>query len=465
MEKGRSAKLEFIIDMLKTYSLPNGTHIATYHLPNLKSIHLRISTKGGSIVESAEDSGLAHFMEHMLVQGIPSYPTAEEFSRYIEGLAGNYGAYTEKLSVSFNITLPASHIEDAVRIANEVFFHPLFREEAVEKERNAVIDEIRQRRDSHWYKISEFFLKSRFAKNHPLLRDGGGELDIIKRLTTADFKRYWHEYFHPNNTYILITGAFESDKLEKLLHKYFAPNPNGRYFAGFPEMTNRDLLKKNVAIRTDKKLSTCYVDLTLPAIEMMAPVDLRVKQNVALVILGQLRNSRLFKLLRYQKGLVYDARAGGVSYPGLGYASASMEVGCENIDEALVLMVSELKNFMTNGPTKEELDFAKNYLTSQWDMAFDHPSSIASWVEGHLLWDDKILLPDDYARLIKGITAEDIVEMIGKHWDFTKTILTIQGPLASSKEKKEEYMSLISTLTEPIQKNVRILSNPVSSYL
>ena len=188
--------------MLRTFTLPNGTHIATYNLPNLKSIHLRISTKGGSIVESRKDNGLAHFMEHMLVQGIPSYPTAEEFARFIEGLAGNYGAFTEKLSVSFNITLPASHVEDAVRIANEVFFHPLFREDAVEKERHAVIDEIRQRRDSHWYKISKFFLDSRFEKNHPLLLDGGGEIDVIQSLTTDDFRKYWHEYSHPNKTYI-----------------------------------------------------------------------------------------------------------------------------------------------------------------------------------------------------------------------------------------------------------------------
>lgn len=404
-------------------------------------------------------------MEHMLVQGIPSYPTAEDFSRYIEGLAGNYGAFTEKLSVSFNITLPTSHIEDAVRIANEVFFHPLFREDAVEKERHAVIDEIRQRKDSHWYKISNFFLESRFRKDHPLLLDGGGDIDVIERLTTKDFREYWLEYFHPNNTYILITGAFNADHLEGLLTKYFAPNPNGRYFEGFPQMSNSDLVKKKVAIRTDKKLSTCYVDLTFPALEMMAPLQERIKQNLALVILGQLRNSRLFRLLRYQKGLVYDVRAGGASYPGIGYASASMEVGCEYIDEALRLMVDEVRLFAETGPTTEELDFAKNYLTSQWDMAFDHPSSIASWVEGHLLWDEKIILPDDYAHLIKDITSTDIVELMEKSWDFSKTILTVQGPIAATKEKKDEYMTLINTLQKPEQKNVRIPSTPMSSFL
>jgi len=72
--------------MLNTLTLPNGLKVATYNLPSLKSIHLRISVKGGSLVENPDNNGVAHFMEHMLVQGIPSYETAEIFSRFIEGL-------------------------------------------------------------------------------------------------------------------------------------------------------------------------------------------------------------------------------------------------------------------------------------------------------------------------------------------------------------------------------------------
>jgi predicted Zn-dependent peptidase len=432
--------------MLNTFTLHNGTRVATYSLPSLKSIHVRVSVKGGSIVESKSDNGVAHFMEHMLVQGIPSYPTAEAFSRYIEGLAGNYGAFTERLLVGFTITVPATHVDEAIRIAGEVFYEPLFDPEAIEKERIAIIDEVLQRKDSHLHKISKYFLSSRFRKNHPLLLDGGGSVNILKRLKRVDLIEYWQKYFFPENTYIHISGNFSDDTLRFALDKYFGMRqPTGRT-AEFPTLHKDDFDDRRISIRRDTTLSTCYVDLTFPSLGLCDELLTRLKQNLALVILGQLRNSRLFRLLRYQRGLVYDVRAGSNSYPGLGYAYISLEAGKPYLDEALSLIIDETASFVANGPSEEELAFAKNYLTSQWLMTFDHPSSIAGWVESHLLWDEKGLLPEDYALLIKDITVADLVAFMAQYWDFSKMNLNIQGPLANSTSTHRKYAQILSKL-------------------
>jgi predicted Zn-dependent peptidase len=145
---------------------------------------------------------------------------------------------------------------------------------------------------------------------------------------------------------------------------------------------------------------------------------------------------------------VYDVRAGNSTYPGLGYAYASLEVGSEYLDEAVESVIDELASFTQYGPTQEELQFAKNYLTNQWPMAFDHPTSIASWVENHLLWDDKILLPEDYASLIEDITAEDVVEMIRTHWDFRNLSLIIQGPVKNTASSVEKFTLLTERLLQ-----------------
>ena len=434
--------------MLNTYTLTNGVKVATYKLPSLKSIHLRASIKGGSIVERKNNSGVAHFMEHMLVQGTPSHPNAESFSRYIESMAGNYGAFTERLVVSFYLTVPATNVDDAVRIGDEVFFDPIFDQSAIERERIAIIDEVSQRRDSHLYKISQYFLSSRFRRHHPLILDGGGTINTLKKLTRDDLIGYWKKYFYPENTYIHVSGNFSDELLKFSLEKYFGSRKPSRKVTAFPAMSNTDFASEQVSIRTDAKLSTCYVDLTFPSIGMCDDLLLRIKQNLALVILGQLRNSRLFRLLRYQKGLVYDVRAGTSSYPGLGYVYVSLEVGKDYLDHALSLIVNEINTFITNGPSEEELIFAKNYLTSQWLMAFDHPSSIAGWVESHLLWDDKILLPEDYAKIIQTITADDVVALMAEKWDFNKVHLSMQGPISNSAAKKLSYSQMLSKLTK-----------------
>ncbi len=431
--------------MLKHFKLKNGLNVATYKLPNLRSVHLQMAVKGGSLVETPENNGVAHFMEHMLVQGIPSYPNVEEFSGYIERLAGSYGAFTDSLNVGFTITVPNTHIEDAVKIASEVFFEPLFVEEAIDKERRVIVEEITQRMDSHWYKINNYFRKTRFGETHPLTLNPGGTVEVIEKLTREDLMNYWKEYFVPKNTWLIVTGNFEFDQLEKLLNDYFGKYDNPAEFSGFPKMGNSDFSKRQIALRHDAGLSTNYVDLAFPSMSLEHPLEERIRENLALIVLGGLRNSRLFKLLRYQRGLVYHVSCGASLWPGLGYIYASCEVSSANLDEVVSLLTQQISTFMTNGPTVEELEFVKHYLSNQWMMAFDHPSAIAGWIENDLLWNDQIRLPEDYVDMIKDITVDDLRELMQKHWDLKRLNVTIQGAVkdnAATLKHIEEFVKL-----------------------
>ena len=192
--------------MLSTFTLSNGIRVVTYTMSSLRSVHLQLSVKGGSLVENSKNNGVAHYMEHMLVQGIPSLPNVLQMSTFIEGLAGKYNAYTSQLAVSYSMTVPFSATEDAIKIASEVFFEPLFPEESLEKERRAVINEIKQDMDSRWFKFNEFFKDIRFTKKSSLKRKISGTIDIVEKLTKEDLLSYWHEYFSPSNTYLFLIG-------------------------------------------------------------------------------------------------------------------------------------------------------------------------------------------------------------------------------------------------------------------
>ncbi len=429
--------------MLKTFTLKNGIHVATYNLPNLKSVHLRLATKGGMLTQKQD--GAAHLMEHMLVQGIPFLPTAEEFSSYIESLAGTYGAYTQQLQVGFEITVPAPYLDIAVEISAQTFFEPLFKPEALEKERQVVVTEIKQRLDSKWHKIGEFFQQSRFKKGSIMTRELGGTVEELERLTLKDLKDLWEKYFVPKNTYLIVVGNFSELKLKELLQKHFDKYTSKDPFLGFPKISKSDFSSEEISIRHDKTLQSNYLDLTFPGVTLLDN-DLRMKQSLALTTLGRLRNSRLYRLLRYNKGLVYDVRAGSSLLPGLGYVFVSSEVSKEHLWEVAGLIVAEVADFVKNGPLTEEIEFSKNFLINQWLMAFDHPSSIASWLEGELLWEDKIRLPEEIVSEVREIKAKDVWEMMQNNWDFSKLNLTVQGPLGKTPETVRKFTELIERL-------------------
>lgn len=435
--------------MLTTFKLKNGIKVACFNIDSLKSVHLEAIVKAGGIFETKNNNGVAHFMEHMLVQGTPSLPNAEIFSSHIESLAGTYGAHTDLLTVNFEITLPKTELESATRITSEVMFEPIFAEEAIEKERIAVINEINQRVDSHWYKLNEYYRQVRFKKNHPLSIDVGGDLKVINKLRREDLVEFWKKYFVPENLHLLIVGNFNLKTLKKLLNNYFGKNNSKSKFPGFPKLSNSDFSASNVFIRNDNTLSSCYIDLNFPSIDLDAKKETSLKQSMLLVILGRLRNSRLFKLLRYQKGLVYGVSSSSMAIPGMGAVYINSETTPEKLEEVITLITKEIENFIKFGITEDELKFAKHFLENQWLMSFDHPSSIAGWIESDFLWKDKIGLPEDYAKDIAKLDTNDLLNMMQKNWDFSKLNLILQGPIEDTKENKEKFERIIGGLSNP----------------
>lgn len=432
--------------MVQNFTLSNGLQVVTYSIPSLRSMHLRMSVKGGSIVETPQNNGLAHFMEHMLVQGIPSFPNVQSLSSYIEGLAGNYNAFTSQLTVSFVITVPFSHTNDAMRIASEVFFEPLFPEDAIEKERRAVLNEIKQDMDSRWYRFQEFFRKNRFQPTSPLNIKTVGTPSVVETLTRDDLYAYWKKYFTPKNTYLFLIGNLPEKETRTMLEQYFGKYSSPTEFSGFPQLDNSHLKNRNVFIRKDKNLQVNYLDITIPAVTMTDSLLLRIKQDIALIILGRLRTSRLFQLLRYERGLVYSVSANDAQWPGTGYIYLSSEVSNEHMDEVFDLMMKELVVFRENGPLEKELAFTKHYLANSWLMSFDNPSSIADWISGEFLWKEKILMPEDYIKLLDEITVKDLVDVMKTHWDMKKMQVSIQGPLKNAKEYQQIFLERIKAL-------------------
>ncbi len=432
--------------MLQTFTLKNGLKVATYSIPQMRSVYLSQAVKAGSIFDTDKTSGTAHFMEHILVEGTPSFPNVEALSNFIESLAGNYNAYTYTQFIKFSLNAPVTHLEDILKIGSEVFFQPLFPSDSIERERGAIIEEIRQRQDATWYKNLKFFSKNRYKKNHPMLLDGGGTEESVKKIQKEDLVNYWSRFFHPKNTYLILVGGFKDAQAKNLLEKYFSKFDSKKSFESYPNFTNNDLSPRKVAIRHDPEFKTCYVDLSWPSITDESSWEEQVPQTLIRTIMGRLRRSRLFNLLRQKRGLVYDVSFGSSSYQKFGFCYISTQTASEKLEEVVELITKELKGFYEEGPTQEELSFAKNYLNNSTLMQFDHPSAISSWIEADLMWEDKIYLPEEYVKVVEKVTKEQIVAFMKKYWDFGKLNLVIQGPIASSKENINKFAGLIKPL-------------------
>lgn len=432
--------------MLKTFKLKNGINVAVYNIPAIKSLYVSFTIKGGSIYDTPETVGVAHFMEHLICQGIPSLPDVEIFSDYIEKLAGFYNASTGIDSIEFHINLPGRYVEDALKISSEVMFAPLFKQESIDKERKAILEELLRRKDTLEYKNFLFFRKTRYKDGHPFLLDTVGDVETISKISKKDIVGFWEKLFAPKNLHIAVVGNVDIQQVKKLLKKYFEIYKNKSDIPVFPKMSNSDLTDWSVSIRNDNDLKTCYLDLSFASIGEEASLKQKMVQSIIRTMMGGLDSSRLHRLLRQKKGLVYNISFSPITYIDFGYCTVRSQAVIENLDEVLTLIAQEIKSFYKSGPTKEELEISKNYRINRILMAFDNPSNIASWIEDDLLWSDKVYLPEEIAKIIESVTYEDIMDFMKKHWDFGKLNLVLQGPLKDTNENKKKYEKIVSIL-------------------
>lgn len=433
-------------NMFQTFTLRNGLKVATFSIPQMRSISLNMEVKSGSLFDTPATNGIAHYMEHLLVQGIPFLPDVTAFSNYIEGFAGSYGASTGSEGIDFNMHGPVGKIDDILRISSEVFFQPLFPPDAIERERGAIKEEIRARQDELGFKLSKFYRQARYRKGHPVLLDIGGEISAVESLTRADLLKFWARFFTPANTHLVMVGGFNNSEAKKLIKQYFGNYEKGPAFIGYPKLTNSDYTPRSISINYDSKLKSCYVDLSFASLIGESAIEDRVSQAMIGNILGRLRSSRLYKLLRQQKGLVYTVGAGQSSYRTFGNFYVTTEVTKDKLDEVLDLIIKELVGMYLHGPTTEELEFAKNYSINKTLMSWDHPSNIAGWIMSDLMWEDKNETPEEHVKIVQKVTVEDTIKLMRKHWDFKKLIMVIQGPVQNSKANRDKFAKMLDDL-------------------
>jgi predicted Zn-dependent peptidase len=413
--------------------LENGARFILYFNPDLEGIYLRASIKAGYLNDPKEKLGLAHLLEHILGEGTKSFPSAEILASYIEERAGRYNLTTSRAEISFNISLPKKYLEDALKISKEIFFDPLFNN--FEKEKQIVIQEIKDRMASYGYELTLFELKSRFKETSPFFYSFILDPEKVAKIDLQDIISFWETYFAPNNFCLALEGNFDIKEIEKLIKTYY----ENLVPKNIPEIVLKDspFLNNPFSFRIDPRLKITYVEISLPIKLRKEDFEDWNKLDIVSNILTSLRTSRLFKILRKEKGLVYSIRMRDdlfeYNYP---YVYLGFEAELKNVLEILKIIKKVIFDFIHNGPTDDELERAKNYIIENSKLLKDEPQKVIGGLMFFLLHHERIFTLDDYAEVIKKTQKEDILEIL-KKLDFELFNICLQSPQEDEKILKE----------------------------
>src|SRR5205809_7437946 len=162
--------------------LDTGLRLITETMPHVRSVSLGVWLTRGSRHETADRSGIAHFVEHMLFKGTGTR-TAEDIAQAIDSIGGQLDAFTAKEYASYYIKVLDEHLPLAIDILSDIVRNPAFSPEDVEREKKVVLEEIKMVEDPPDDLVHELFTQG-FWENHALGRPILGTRETVESFNT-----------------------------------------------------------------------------------------------------------------------------------------------------------------------------------------------------------------------------------------------------------------------------------------
>lgn len=228
---------------------------------------LMMHVRSGSLNETDNQRGLAHFLEHMCFNGTENFPPGKLIP-YFESIGMEFGAdlnaFTSFDQTSYMLFTPdtsSEQIGKALMVLSDYAFRATLLEEEIDKERGIVLEEARsgknafQRiRDKLW---PELFEGSRFARRLPI-----GDETVIATAGRDEFVDYYKTWYRPENITVLVVGDTKSDEVVPLIDKWFGGHKHDA--PARPQMRSefKPFTKERALVATDPEMSLCRVQMT-----------------------------------------------------------------------------------------------------------------------------------------------------------------------------------------------------------
>src|SRR5580765_6815671 len=164
--------------------LPNGITLLTEAMPHVRSAAVGVWLKRGSRHETPAQTGISHFIEHMVFKGTSKRP-AEVIAAEVDSIGGHMDAFTAKEYASFHLKVLDDHLPLAVDILGEIVDNPLFDPAEMAKEKKVIFEEIKMVEDTPDDLVMELFTQA-FWPDHPLGRPILGTKKSVGSFTRAN---------------------------------------------------------------------------------------------------------------------------------------------------------------------------------------------------------------------------------------------------------------------------------------
>ncbi len=206
--------------------LLNGLKVVIISDPDTDKSACAMNVSIGSLCDPIEYQGMAHFLEHMLFMGTEKYPDENKFGEFINENSGSTNAFTDFDSTNYYFDISNESFDKAIDIFAQFFIHPIFKENSVEREMNAVDSEFKKNlRDDGWRSTELIYSES--VKKSPFSKFSTGNNLTLKKPGVRQALIQFHKtYYSAHLMYLCVLNKKSIDELNKIVEDVFGKIPS-----------------------------------------------------------------------------------------------------------------------------------------------------------------------------------------------------------------------------------------------
>ena len=415
-----------LYDGVRVETLPNGLRVFLKPVPGSPVVTTMVAYKVGSADEELDQTGLSHYLEHLMFKGTATLKPGD-IDRRTQRDGGHNNAFTTEDMTVYHFDFAADRWAAALEIeADRMRNLRIDAAHEFEQEKGAVISELDGNEDQPWDLENKLILPLLHGPaapyGHPII----GEKAHVRAATAAVIKKHYDRWYHPNNAVIVVAGGFDEKEALVAIAKLFGPIPKAELPARKaipPQKPRTEIVRKQFASKFESpRLLMGYnavaeADPAAPALDLLAQV------------LTSGKTSRLHKKLIEDDGTCTSVSASHQSgrYPG--WFSIQAELLKGDLRPVEWAIVTEIEKLAADGPTEVEMRRARRALLAAHVFAHESIHELADTIARGVVGNDMEFVRK-YLPEIMAVTAADVQKA-------AKTYLVQRKPVVIESIPKE----------------------------
>lgn len=343
---------------VEKYELENGMKVLLQVDRRIPMVAVNQWYEVGSFHEDTNRTGLAHFFEHLMFKGTPTYPDGK-FDQIVSNVGGRNNAFTSRDYTGYYELVPSSALEKMLQLESDRMVNLALTLPPIQKEREVVKEERRMRTENSPGGYTFEVMMEKVFGTHPYAHSVIGSMDHLNKTSLEDFMAFYKKFYAPNNSTLILVGDFDAKQAKAWIKKYYSKIPRSQIAEIKPPVLQQT---KNTFTREDKRFDSRKL-----AIYYQAPAfgtrDSFVLDVICEVLAGD-SASPISRALIEEKKIATSVSFGNYSMKYAGALMFNADISGKNsFAIAEQVFFDKVNDLIQKGVTSEQLQQAKDKIS------------------------------------------------------------------------------------------------------